>query len=177
MKVAVDIYELVATRYEVEADNLAEAVGKVLDGDGTETDSNFVETAEDFGLPREGNEELFEALQSHISHVDDHLPGVKSVTEIKEFSWEEQEDGGVLTELNRVVVKVENGTVAEAISPKRASERGIEPDVVFIRNDGWSLGCRYCDEKATEACWAGEWVRKVDVHKGIETLLSGGDNS
>lgn len=36
----------------------------------------------------------------------------------------------------RVIVNREG----EGISPERAAQRGITSDVIFVRNDGWSLG-------------------------------------
>src|SRR5262245_59247353 len=46
------------------------------------------------------------------------------------------EDVGDHIRLNRVVIDELGG----AVNPRRASEMGVTPDVVFIRNDGWVLG-------------------------------------
>jgi len=67
---------------------------------------------------------------------------------------------------DRVVTKVVDGSVAEAKHPRRTP---IEPDVLFVRNDGWILGCRYTDEAAAEACWSGQWVKRIDLRQENET--------
>lgn len=71
---------------------------------------------------------------------------------------------------DRVVVKVEDGTVVEAVPAHRTD---VEPEVVFVREDGWSLGCRYRDRVATFRAWAETWVAVVDLRDGNAYRLEG----
>lgn len=47
-----------------------------------------------------------------------------------------------------------------AVSPKRAATEypSIRANVIFIRNDGWSLGAPNHLESAAKAQWAGCWI-------------------
>lgn len=55
----------------------------------------------------------------------------------------------------------------EAVPPRRArEEHGIDPTVIFIRDDGWSLGAPADFEQVAHKLWANEWiafVRKPEV--------------
>ena len=56
---------------------------------------------------------------------------------------------------DRVVVD-EHG---KAVNPRRAfHEYGIVPFVVFVRNDGWTLGAPEKLEPIAFAMWASDWV-------------------
>jgi len=55
---------------------------------------------------------------------------------------------------DRVVVDKE-GT---AMSWKRAAERGIFVDAIFIRDDGWSLGAPTELAEVAYSLWPREWV-------------------
>jgi len=55
---------------------------------------------------------------------------------------------------DRVVVDAE-GT---AMSWKRAAERGIFADAIFIRDDGWSLGAPTELAEVAYSLWPREWV-------------------
>lgn len=47
----------------------------------------------------------------------------------------------------------------EAIPPRRAQrKKGITSDVVYIRDDGWSLGAPLCFERVARRMWSREWV-------------------
>jgi hypothetical protein len=47
----------------------------------------------------------------------------------------------------------------EAVTPKRARvDYGITPVIVFIRQDGWSLGAPQHLEHAAYRLWKDEWV-------------------
>lgn len=54
----------------------------------------------------------------------------------------------------RVVIDIRG----EAVTPFSAKERGITPAVVFIRNDGWSLGAPAEFEGAAEEMCLNDWV-------------------
>lgn len=58
----------------------------------------------------------------------------------------------------------------EATSGKRARERNIGYDVVFIRNDGWTLGASHALEAAAENMWLTDWQAKMDVATGTLTF-------
>lgn len=46
-----------------------------------------------------------------------------------------------------------------AVSSRRAREHyGVEPDLIFIRNDGWSLGAPKSLIFSAEALWEKQWV-------------------
>ena len=50
-------------------------------------------------------------------------------------------------------------TGALGVSSTRAREEyGIVPDVVFIRNDGWSLGAPAALEGVARSTWANSWI-------------------
>lgn len=62
----------------------------------------------------------------------------------------------------RVVTRVHagnfGGTVEQAVSYRRAAADGIEPDVVLVRDDGWTLGARWADARAAYRSWPEAWV-------------------
>lgn len=58
---------------------------------------------------------------------------------------------------NRVVINLEG----EATSPSRAAQKGIYPEVIFIREDGWSLGAPAHLEEAARQLWPDEWVGMI----------------
>lgn len=58
----------------------------------------------------------------------------------------------------------------EATPVARAKERGIAWDVIFIRNDGWSLGATRALEVAAHATWSTDWQARVDVATKALTL-------
>jgi hypothetical protein len=72
----------------------------------------------------------------------------------------------------RVVTRVEDGCVAYAEPADSAARKGIYPDVVYVRNDGWSLGARFADEGACARSWQGEWSARIVVATGEMTVLS-----
>lgn len=61
----------------------------------------------------------------------------------------------------------------EATSPKIAAKRyRITPDVVFIRNDGWTLGAPAYFEDVARTLWANDWIawlRANDKHLTLST--------
>ena len=59
-----------------------------------------------------------------------------------------------VSECRRVVVNREG----EAWSFSRAFERGIKPDVIFIRNDGWTLGAPSSLEDVAFDLWKKDWT-------------------
>lgn len=56
---------------------------------------------------------------------------------------------------DRVIVSSDG----EATSCRRArDEHGVLPDVILIRNDGWSLGAPFGLLAEAHALWLGDWV-------------------
>ena len=55
----------------------------------------------------------------------------------------------------RVVIDADS---AEAVSYSRAQAKGIEPDLVLVRDDGWTLGARWEDAVYAWQLWAESWV-------------------
>jgi hypothetical protein len=76
-----------------------------------------------------------------------------------------------ITQPTRVVTQVRDGAVACAETAERASEKGITPDVIYIRNDGWSLGARAEHEEACKRMWEEDWVARVEKVSGRVTPL------
>lgn len=71
----------------------------------------------------------------------------------------------------RVVVETKNGHVEEAVPAYCAEERGIIPELVFVRQDGWTLGCTYRDALPTERSWSKQWVAVLHCKFG-ETITA-----
>lgn len=75
---------------------------------------------------------------------------------------------------NRVVVNEEG----EAIPLKKAEEKGITVDVVFVRKDGWTLGAPESLEMTAFSLWADEWTgffrRPNREFQPIEKWTAGG---
>ena len=63
---------------------------------------------------------------------------------------------------NRVLINAEG----EAISMKRALQQNIVADLIFVRNDGWSLGCPGRLEQAAYDLWKDEWILIYHVPSG-----------
>lgn len=62
----------------------------------------------------------------------------------------------------RVIINGEG----EATTCRRAHEMGINPDVIFIRGDGWSLAAPSQFESVAYGMWSDEWVafmRKPEI--------------
>lgn len=55
---------------------------------------------------------------------------------------------------NRVIINIHG----EATTPARAAKKGIRPEVIFIRKDGWSLGAPRKWAYIAENMWKDEWI-------------------
>jgi len=77
----VEQYELHAMKYRVEAASEAEAIVKLLDGLAMPVDNGleYVEVADDYGLPAEECRELADALRNQGVPVDVVIPSIRSV--------------------------------------------------------------------------------------------------
>ncbi len=78
----IEQYEIHTMKYRVEANSEAEAIKKLFDGDGEAVDNSleYIEVAEDFGLPVDVNRELADDLQKLGVSVGEHvIPSISSV--------------------------------------------------------------------------------------------------
>ena len=62
----IEQYELHTQKYEVEANSEAEAISKLYEGEGLSVDDGleFIEVADDYGLPVDGHRELADELSA-----------------------------------------------------------------------------------------------------------------
>jgi hypothetical protein len=81
----IEQFELHAMKYRVEAANEAEAIHKLFDGEAepVEQSQDYIEVAEDFGLPAEEHRELAEALRNQGITVDEVIPSIRSIHEVR----------------------------------------------------------------------------------------------
>lgn len=87
------------------------------------------------------------------------------MTNFQTAAWRE---AAAKLDLRAIVELVKrNGPVREIVdaeglgmSPERARKRADykPPTVVFVRNDGWTLGARAKFEAIARRTWAGSWV-------------------
>ena len=81
----IEQYELHVSKFRVEAASESEAVAKLFDGAGEAIDNSleFIEVAEDFGLPVEEYQELAEELRKGgIAIGDDVIPSIRRIIEV-----------------------------------------------------------------------------------------------
>ena len=55
---------------------------------------------------------------------------------------------------NRILINAEG----EAVTMKRVLEIGVVADLIFVRNDGWSLGAPNYLEKEAHDLWKSDWI-------------------
>ncbi len=77
----IEQYELHAMKYRLEAASEAEAIRKLFDGEAepVEQSQDFIEVADDYGLPAEEDRELAEALRNQGITVDEVIPSIRSI--------------------------------------------------------------------------------------------------
>lgn len=77
----IEQYELHVMKYRVEATGEADAVVKLLDGEAepVEQSHDFIEVAEDFGLPADDYRDLADALRKQGVPVDAVIPSIRSI--------------------------------------------------------------------------------------------------
>jgi hypothetical protein len=81
----VEQFELHCMRYRVEADSEAQAIAKLFAGEGEPVDQSqeFIEVANDYGLPTDEYRELAEALLLLGVPVEDSMiPSIRSIDEV-----------------------------------------------------------------------------------------------
>jgi len=82
----IEQYELHSSKFRVEAASESEAVTKLFDGEGTAIDNSleFIEVAEEFGLPVEEHRELAEELRKGgIVIGDDVIPSIRRIIAVQ----------------------------------------------------------------------------------------------
>jgi hypothetical protein len=80
----IEQYELHATRYRVAASDEAEAIARLLNGQAelVEESQDFIEVAEEYGLPTDERRELAEALRDRGIPIDEVIPSIRSIEEV-----------------------------------------------------------------------------------------------
>ena len=81
----VEQYELHVMKYRVEAATEADAIAKLFQGEAEPVcqSQEFIEIAEDFGLPAEEYRDLAEALRALGVSVDDAvIPSIRSIARV-----------------------------------------------------------------------------------------------
>ena len=81
----IEQYELHVIKYKVKARNEAQAIAKVLGGLAEPVDGSleYVEVAEDFGMPADEDQQLARQLRKLGVQVDDVIPSIRSVERVK----------------------------------------------------------------------------------------------
>ena len=77
----IEQYELHAVTYRVKAKNEAEAIKKVFEGLAIPVDESleYIEIADDYGLPADEYRELADQLRALGVSVDEVIPSIRSV--------------------------------------------------------------------------------------------------
>jgi len=82
----IEQYELHTMKYRVEANNEAEAIRMLFDGDGEAVDNSqeYIEVADDFGLPVEQNRKLADELRSlDVTVGEDIISSIRAIEEVE----------------------------------------------------------------------------------------------
>lgn len=83
----IEQYELHTTKFRVEAASEAEAIKKLFDGEAEAVDNSqeYIEVAEDFGLPVDEYRDLAGELRAiGVTVGDDVIPSIRSIEEIED---------------------------------------------------------------------------------------------
>jgi len=80
----IEQYELHTMKYRVEANSEAEAITKLLNGeaDAVEGSLEFIEVAEDLGLPTDEYRDLAETLRALDVSVEDVIPSIRGIEKV-----------------------------------------------------------------------------------------------
>ena len=82
----IEQYELHATTYRVEAKDEAHAIARLLDGEADPIDNSldYIEVADDYGMPVDENRELAEQLRNlGIAIGDDIIPSIRNIEQVE----------------------------------------------------------------------------------------------
>jgi hypothetical protein len=80
----IEQYELHVQKYRVEATTEAEAIAKLLDGEAEAVDNSleYVEVAEDYGLPADDDRDLAEALRDRGISIGEVIHSIRGIVEV-----------------------------------------------------------------------------------------------
>ena len=80
----IEQYELHTAKYRIEANSEGEALGKLYEGEGelVEDSMEFIEVADDYGLPADEFPDLVRALAKLGVTTGDVIPSVRSIDEV-----------------------------------------------------------------------------------------------
>jgi hypothetical protein len=80
----IEQYELHVQKYRIEAETEAEAIAKVFAGEAEPVDNSleYVEIADDFGLPADDHRDLADALRDLGIQVGEVIPSIRSIEEV-----------------------------------------------------------------------------------------------
>ena len=81
----IEQYEICVTKYRVEASNEAEAIVILFDGgaDAVDNSHEYIEVAEDCGLPADEHQQLVAGLRDLGVPVDEIISSIRSVEQIE----------------------------------------------------------------------------------------------
>ncbi len=82
----IEQYELHVMKYRIKAKDEAEAIRRLLDGEAKAVDNGleYIEVAEDFGLPVDEHRELAAQLTASGVPVGEHvIPSIRSVEQVE----------------------------------------------------------------------------------------------
>jgi len=81
----IEQYELCLTKHRVKASSEARAIKKLLDGKAHVVDNSheFIEVADDFGLPADEHRELADGLLALGVAVGEVIPSIRSIEEVE----------------------------------------------------------------------------------------------
>ena len=81
----IEQYEICMTKYRVEASSEAEAIAKLFDGgaDAVDNSHEYIELAEDCGLPADEHQELAAELRNLGVPVDEIIPSIRSIERVQ----------------------------------------------------------------------------------------------
>jgi type III secretion system FlhB-like substrate exporter len=82
----IEQYELHTMKYRVEAEDEAHAIAKLLNGEADPMDNSleYIEVADDYGLPVDENRDLVDQLRERgITVGDDIIPSVRNIEQVE----------------------------------------------------------------------------------------------
>jgi hypothetical protein len=82
----IEQYELHAMKHRVEAKNEADAIAKLFNGEAEPVDDSleYIEVAEDYGMPADQNQDLAKRLRKlGIAVGDDIIGSVRSIRQVE----------------------------------------------------------------------------------------------
>jgi hypothetical protein len=81
----IEQYELHTERYRVEANSEAEAITRLFNGEADPVDNSleFIETADEYGLPVENNQDLADQLAKLGIATDSIIPSIRTIEKVE----------------------------------------------------------------------------------------------